>query len=251
MTRKERPKPKGPSQGYLVSFGDTMTALLAFFIVLNSLAEEQTGANLYSGTGSFIDALQSVGLDGVFPKKATDMPFQLKEISPLYLVPSDNLDDAGKTSTGPDEEDSASRIVDREKDDYQRFLIELNRVAQVKTQLVSEDDVTFDIFNRLQRTAPWLPEESHSALTHVLPLLRRGSYRVEIIVWATTPSPTAWKRAVMQSHDIEQHLVKMARLSDRQRSRLSAFGKPWRFRDLKRPVMSIVVTKIKSGSRTI
>ncbi|MCA9059275.1 MAG: hypothetical protein KDA85_12285, partial [Planctomycetaceae bacterium] len=30
----------GPSQAYLLSFGDTMTALLAFFIVLNSLAKE-------------------------------------------------------------------------------------------------------------------------------------------------------------------------------------------------------------------
>ena len=54
MAKKQKRVPSGPSNAYLVSFGDTMTALLAFFIVLNSLATEQTGANLYSGTGSFV-----------------------------------------------------------------------------------------------------------------------------------------------------------------------------------------------------
>ena len=50
MARKKEPD-KGPSQAYLISFGDTMTTLLAFFIVLCSMAEDQTGANLYSGNG--------------------------------------------------------------------------------------------------------------------------------------------------------------------------------------------------------
>ena len=51
MARKKK-LPEPPSKAYLISFGDTMTALLAFFIVLNSLAQEQTGAKLHAGTGS-------------------------------------------------------------------------------------------------------------------------------------------------------------------------------------------------------
>ena len=43
-----------------------MTALLAFFIALNSLAHEQTGAHLYAGTGAFIRAFSSEGHVGPF-----------------------------------------------------------------------------------------------------------------------------------------------------------------------------------------
>jgi hypothetical protein len=56
--------PSGPNNSYLISFGDTMTALLAFFIILNTLAEEQTGANLHAGTGSFMDTVDKFGLAG-------------------------------------------------------------------------------------------------------------------------------------------------------------------------------------------
>ena len=52
MARKQKAPGAGPNMAYLMSFGDTMTTLLAFFIVLNSLAKEQTGAKLYAGTGS-------------------------------------------------------------------------------------------------------------------------------------------------------------------------------------------------------
>ena len=45
--------PSGPNNSYLISYGDTMTALLAFFIILVTLAEEQTGANLHAGDGIF------------------------------------------------------------------------------------------------------------------------------------------------------------------------------------------------------
>ena len=64
MAKKKKLEPSVPSKAYLVSFGDTMTALLAFFIVLNSLAKEQTGANMYSGTGSFVSAFSNSGLPG-------------------------------------------------------------------------------------------------------------------------------------------------------------------------------------------
>ena len=38
MVKRKKIAPTGASNAYLISFGDTMTALLAFFIVLNSLA---------------------------------------------------------------------------------------------------------------------------------------------------------------------------------------------------------------------
>ncbi|MEZ6064742.1 MAG: flagellar motor protein MotB [Planctomycetaceae bacterium] len=66
MPREKKRPSSGASNAYLISFGDTMTALLAFFIVLNSLAEEQTGAKLHRGTGSFVQALNNMGMPGFF-----------------------------------------------------------------------------------------------------------------------------------------------------------------------------------------
>ena len=78
MSRKQKPPPSKPSKAYLVSFGDTMTALLAFFIVLNSFAKDQTGANMHSGTGSFVNAMSTSGLPGHYPGDRSDL------VSPLF-----------------------------------------------------------------------------------------------------------------------------------------------------------------------
>ena len=86
MARKPKPPDKPPSKAYLVSFGDTMTTLLAFFIVLNSLADEQTGANLHAGTGSFIQALESGGLGGGTMAKSR-RAFQQGEAAPKFIPP--------------------------------------------------------------------------------------------------------------------------------------------------------------------
>jgi chemotaxis protein MotB len=48
----------------MVSFGDMMTLILTFFILLVSLSHEQQSGLLAKGLGSFIVAIRSFGLDG-------------------------------------------------------------------------------------------------------------------------------------------------------------------------------------------
>ena len=60
---KEEPKAGVP--GWLVSFGDMMTLILTFFILLVSLASQQDAGLVAAGLGSFMVALNSNGLDGV------------------------------------------------------------------------------------------------------------------------------------------------------------------------------------------
>ncbi len=55
---------QGPPS-YMVSFGDMMTLVLTFFILLVSLSKEQNFGLLASGLGSFVVAIQSHGLDGL------------------------------------------------------------------------------------------------------------------------------------------------------------------------------------------
>ncbi|MEZ6095650.1 MAG: flagellar motor protein MotB [Pirellulaceae bacterium] len=88
-----------------------MTALLAFFIVLNSLAKEQTGANLHAGTSSFFFCVQKSGnAAGSMSTDRTNQAVEQDYPSPLYAV-SSNDPSKGKTAEiGPDEEDDNARI---------------------------------------------------------------------------------------------------------------------------------------------
>ncbi len=58
----EEPKPGVPM--WLVSFGDMMTLILTFFIMLVSMASERKSGLVAAGLGSFVAALKSNGLPG-------------------------------------------------------------------------------------------------------------------------------------------------------------------------------------------
>jgi len=56
---------KAPIPAWFVSFGDMMTLILTFFILLVSMASEQNPASMARGLGSFEVALHSHGLPGL------------------------------------------------------------------------------------------------------------------------------------------------------------------------------------------
>ena len=63
--KKAAAEPKsGGAPLWMVSFGDMMTLILTFFILLVSMAEEQQKGLLAKGVGSFLVALKSFGLPG-------------------------------------------------------------------------------------------------------------------------------------------------------------------------------------------
>ena len=243
MARKQKPPDAPPSKAYLMSFGDTMTTLLAFFIILCSLAEEQTGANLHTGTGSFAKTLTTAGMPGDFSGEGTSRPVAKDFTSPLYLAADLDDNPPAKDPTGPDE-DNGLRVVDREAEEYQRFLNELERVSSVENLPEVEGEVEFDLFNNISSDPPYLSEPYKKALQRVLPVLRKNTHQVEIVVWATTPSPSAWTRAARQASGMMNEMAAASKLKPEQRSRMSAVGQPWLFSDVKRPVASIVVRKI-------
>jgi flagellar motor protein MotB len=243
MVRRPKPDEPPPSKAYLVSFGDTMTALLAFFIVLLSLADEQTGADLYSGTGSFVKAINGIGLPGTFSGNTSAHPVQRQAESPRYLA--DDLEDRPPepTAVGPDENNEIA-VLDREKEMYERFLNELERLNRLQRLPETEGEVVFDLFNKLNPGPPLLTSVHRDALLRVLPTLRQERYRVDLVVWATMPSPSAWTKAGQRASQIVSEISQWANLRPEQQARLRAVGKPWRYADVKRPVISIVVRKL-------
>ena len=242
---KPKPEEPPPSKAYLVSFGDTMTALLAFFIVLLSLADEQSGLNLHRGTGSFVKVTNGVGLPGIFSGNESERTFQAQAISPLYLA--DDLEESAPDphATGPDEENKL-RSIDREQDVFKRFLNELERLTEIDQLPASEGEVVFDIFNQFNREGRLLKKAHLESLKRVLPVLRRERYFVTVVIWADNPGPYAWRKSIEKSVQVIDEINTWARL-DRERSkRLVGEGRPWKYSDVRRPIMSLIVRKLEA-----
>lgn len=81
-------------------------------------------------------------------------------------------------------------------------------------------------------------------LQEFAPLIRRPNYTVEIVVWATTPSATAWTRATQQASQLRSEAATFLRLRPEDQDRFSAVGQPWISEDLERPALSIRLRKI-------
>lgn len=249
MARRKKSGNSGPNNMYLLSFGDTMTALLAFFIVLNSLAEEQTGANLYEGTGSFVRALESFGLPGLFSGNRSDQAFQFQQSSPHYLAPSEvESPETESNPSGPDPVDVQDRVLDYEQESFERFLHELDRLHETTPQRPVAGEVNFDRINPLPSAGPLLDDALQELLIPIVPLLRNPNYQVEIVVWSTTPRPSAWTRAAESAERIRQEAVALWRIPSRQATQLTAVGQPWISSTAKRPSVSVVVRRLRQAA---
>jgi len=242
MSKSKKKPPSKPSNAYLISFGDTMTAMLAFFIVLNTLAEEQTGANLHAGTGSFVTAINSMGLPGRFSSDTSKQVAQQKDVAPKYVV-NDDGQPSDRIGNGPDEEDNALRIIDREADNLQRIIVEFEQQFEVKPESVESSAVTFDLFKRLGKGDDILPTDARRVFAKTMGLMSRPGYRMEINVWSPTPSRTALARTVESAYAVRQAIGREFPLLNRRSDLIRCTANLWPHSHEKRPVMSISVVK--------
>lgn len=243
MAVKRKPPAEGPSKAYLMSFGDTMTTLLAFFIVLNAFSQEQTGANMHSGTGSFVQSLNSHGLPGSEPSKRTRNAIARNASSPLYIVADPENRPPANHAAGPDDNENGIRVIDREQDQFERFMTEMERLHSSSELPATRGEAAFDFFEPLLPGPNLLSSQFDEALVDILPMMHQSEYTVRVVVWATTPSPTAWTRATQRSRRIADQLAGVAGLTGQDKYRVRAQGQPWIDSVVKRPVWSIVVQK--------
>jgi len=221
-----------------------MTTLLAFFIVLCSMAEDQTGMNLYVGTGSFLKTIQAGGLPVSHSEIKSDKLIHHKDTSPLYSLGDDGeQDDPQKGRHGPDEAPNDVPSKDREKEAFQRFLTEMNRIADMDQEETFRGETTFDFFEPLSPKPPHLPSNYGQIMAQVVPLLRQPTHHVELVVWAPTPFESARKRTTLQASQIVEALIQEAGLRDNEARRFIGTGRTWPYRKVKRPILSLVVRR--------
>lgn len=248
MARKEKAPPSKPSKAYLVSFGDTMTALLAFFIVLNSFAKEQTGANMYTGTGSFMNTSKNIGLPGGALGDRSQLVFQREHPAPIYAVESKDKGESND-NLGPDDDPDNQRIIDRQTEEFKRFLNDVNKSFEVQEEPPTRSQIVFDSFENLN---PIKANEKASPLgpgalrltSEAMMKLGRDDFRLEVVVWANMPSQNALVKATDKAVAIREQIGRLFRLTPQQNSRITVSAKPWLFSDAARPRISLVVSKL-------
>jgi flagellar motor protein MotB len=246
MSKRKKLPPSVPSKAYLVSFGDTMTALLAFFIVLNSLAEEQTGANMHSGTGSFVNAFSASGTPGKLSGERSSEILQQKAQKPIYAL-AENLKDPDK-NIGPDDKDERQRVIDREKEAFQKFLTDLERQLDLKTLAPIENQVVFDSFEPPDPETGKLSLHAVKLISEAVTKLRDPDVTMEIVLWADMPSASSLARKMVRAVDLRGEVERTFWMQQSQKDRIHYRVKPWLFSDAKRPYLSVILGRKGTSS---
>jgi hypothetical protein len=221
-----RPHAANPinTSGWMMSYADMVTILLAMLIVLSTLSRDQTGVTLYNGATSFQKALGSFGLPGF--SAVSLRPLETNYSTPRYLL---------KAREQADEEGNDEQL--------QRFLEELQRQFPVEHLRPQAGQVVIDLYEPLHRDAPYLAPHHCEALDRVRPLLDRPNYLLHLIVWTPTPRPSAWSGAASQARRAADEFAAAAQLPAAAAGRLVPLAQLWRYRDVRRPILSLVIVK--------
>ena len=85
---------------------------------------------------------------------------------------------------------------------------------------------TVDFYDKLRDAPPYLTAKEVEVVNQTLPLLDRGNYRILLIVWATTPSDSAWARAGDQARLVADSIAQTNHMSATARGSSSPSASP-------------------------
>lgn len=186
MSRKERPEElKQQVPAWMVSFGDMMTLILTFFILLVSMSRERQFGLVARGVGSFLVSVNSMGLVGVLNDQ---QKLEIhNEVRARFNLPPVN---------------SLEELVDAED-------------AETREVLRVEDIHTMKPVEELLQPAIAVFEPGRSALTPaaqqyldlLAPSLRPGPGQLLIL---ETPLGEQTELAKSRAQAVEEHLVQHA-----------------------------------------
>jgi hypothetical protein len=166
---------------------------------------------------------------------------QQKKQKPLYALP-ENLSQ-NDYNIGPDDTDENQRVLDRDKEQFQKFLDDIEATFGLQTHLPIAAQTVFDSFEPWDRQTGLLSSHAIQLLSESVGKLRQPEVRLEVIVWATMPSGKNLQAKLDKSVRLRAQVEKLFWLNSGQKSRIRYSVKPWLFSDAKRPVVSVVYSK--------
>ena len=198
---------------------------------------------MYSGTGSFVRAFASSGMPGGLPGNRSSDMIQQKSQKPIYAL-AENLDknESPEGRVGPDDTDKKDRILDRDKENFQKFLDDMENQFGLKTLAPLRNQVVFDSFQ------PWDPDTGQMSrhamelLSESISKLKQPDLQIEIIVWASLPSEVGIEAGLKKTVELRSQVEKFFWVKPNDRSRISYRVKPWLFSDALRPQLSVVMS---------
>ncbi len=112
--------------GWVVSFGDMITNLLACFVMMQAFATTQDKTLFNAGMGSYRRAIAQCGLPNWLFGKQTGPEFNYRKIK--YPTPNDDTND----------DEGRSRIIDMQEDQIRRAFAQINQAMETSGQEVDD-----------------------------------------------------------------------------------------------------------------
>lgn len=225
----DEPKPGAPA--YMVSFGDMMTLVLTFFILLVSMSREQNYGLLASGVGSFMVAIKSFGLNGILSASEQQELFE----------------NTRRRFNLPPETDPERRV-----DHVDAASTELLR-ARAADGLAPHDEINYPFAATFQTGSDVLLDEARRYLDRLAPSLVPQRGQVLLVEGHASPAeaaagsdPTrlAFRRArAVARHLTEQHAFRPERVQAR------AWGVELRSEGIETRAVDIRLVTPRHGSR--
>jgi len=156
--KREFSKPKVPA--YLVSFGDMMTILLTFFILLCTYATTKTSGFVSDGVGSFRQAIQELG-----------MPAFLMSDRQIVKLQQDRIKYRSKEREDEGDRDQDTRRISDEREQF--------RIARV-TPLKIGEELTIELSLRFRPGTAELPAGHEETLRAISGIVATSGRRVEV-----------------------------------------------------------------------
>jgi chemotaxis protein MotB len=203
MGRKSAPPDsKAKVPGWMVSFGDMMTLILTFFILLVSMAKERQVGLVASGVGSFVVRMETMGLSGVMSGEEKDAVFN--EVRTRFQLPPERDPDksGGPEEAAPMEVLNADTLSDMEPHDS---------LLQPAVAMFAPGSVTLDA-------------NARRYLDMLAPTLRPGADQVLVLEGhgmsgepgSADPIQLGHRRAAaVKDYLVEKHAFKSARVESR------------------------------------